>query len=290
MEIGCIGKLNMFWILPLASASSGAPVPAAATTFFQIGPLPVTSSMVALWGVALGILLVVTIGTRKMSLIPSGSQNFVEAVVDAVRGMIAGLLEPKVVGWAFPLIATYFIFIAISNLVDLMPGVGSIGYGHPKEGGLPFAVDHVERPFLRPPTADANLTVSMAIIYFVMSTLWAIWYNGPIGLVKHIFGVKGKIGGFLLLPMTVIFFVVGIVELISILIRPVSLSMRLYGNVYGGESVLTLMLKMLPFGLAAVPFYFLELIVCLVQAIVFTMLCVAFTATLCSHSEEEGGH
>ena len=279
----------MLWILPFASASSGAPVPAAATTFFKIGPLPVTSSMVALWGVALGILLVVGIGTRKMALIPSGAQNFVEAVVDAVRGMIAGLLEPKVVGWAFPLIATYFIFIAVSNLVDLLPGVGSIGYGQPK-AGLPFAVDHVERPFLRPPTADANLTVSMAVIYFVMSTLWAIWYNGPLGLVKHIFGVKGKIGGFLLLPMTVIFAVVGVVELISILIRPVSLSMRLYGNVYGGESVLTLKLKMLPFGIAAVPFYFLELIVCLVQAIVFTMLCVAFTATLCSHSEEEGGH
>ena len=103
----------MFWILPFASA---APVPPAATTFFQIGPLPVTSSMVALWGVALGILLVVGIGTRKMALVPTGSQNFVEAVVDAVRGMIAGLLEPKVVGCAFPLIATYFIFIAISNL------------------------------------------------------------------------------------------------------------------------------------------------------------------------------
>ena len=278
------------WFLPFASASGGAPVPAAATTFFQIGSLPVTSSMVALWGVALGILVVVRLGTRQMALVPSGAQNFVEAVVDAVRGMISGLLEPKVVGWAFPLIATYFIFIALSNLVDLMPGVGSIGYGHVKEGGLPFALEHVERPFLRPPTADANLTVSMAVIYFVMSTFWAIRYNGPVGLIKHIFGVKGKIGGFLLVPMAVIFFVVGIVELISILIRPVSLSMRLYGNVYGGESVLTLMLKMLPFGLAAVPFYFLELIVCLVQAIVFTMLCVAFTATLCSHSEEEGGH
>jgi F-type H+-transporting ATPase subunit a len=90
--------------------------------------------------------------------------------------------------------------------------------------------------------------------------------------------------------MAIIFFIVGIVEVISIMIRPVSLSMRLYGNIYGGESVLTLMLKMLPFGIAAVPFYFLELIVCAVQAIVFTMLCVAFTATLCSHSDEEGGH
>jgi F-type H+-transporting ATPase subunit a len=279
----------MFPILPLA-ASGGPPVPPAATTFFQIGPLPVTSSMIAVWGVAALIIAVVTLGTRRMALVPTGSQNLVEAVVDGVQGMLAGLLEPKVVRWALPLIGTYFIFILLSNLVDLLPGVGSIGYGHTKEGGMPFALDHVERPLLRPPTADANLTVSMAVIYFIMSTIWALRYNGPIGLVKHIFGVKGKIGGFLLIPMAIIFFIVGIVEVISIMIRPVSLSMRLYGNIYGGENVLTLMIKMLPGGIAAVPFYFLELIVCIVQAIVFTMLCVAFTATLCSHSDDEGGH
>ncbi|NBO96936.1 MAG: ATP synthase F0 subunit A [Betaproteobacteria bacterium] len=279
----------MLAFLPLA-ASGGPPVPPAATTFFQIGPLPVTSSMIAVWGVAALIVAVVTLGTRRMALVPTGSQNLVEAVVDGVQGMLSGLLEPKVVRWALPLIGTYFIFILLSNLVDLLPGVGSIGYGHAKEGGLPFAVDHVERPLLRPPTADANLTVAMAVIYFVMSTFWALRFNGPVGLVKHIFGVKGKIGGFLLVPMAVIFFIVGIVEVISIMIRPVSLSMRLYGNIYGGENVLTLMLKMLPGGIAAVPFYFLELIVCVVQAIVFTMLCVAFTATLCSHSDDEGGH
>jgi F-type H+-transporting ATPase subunit a len=279
----------MLAFLPLAAAGA-PPVPPAATTFFQIGPLPVTSSMIAVWGVAALIIAVVTLSTRRMALVPTGSQNLVEAVVDGVQGMLSGLLEPKVVRWALPLIATYFIFILLSNLVDLMPGVGSIGYGHAKEGGLPFALDHVERPLLRPPTADANLTISMAVIYFLMSTFWALRFNGPIGLVKHIFGVKGKIGGFLLIPMAVIFFLVGIVEVISIMIRPVSLSMRLYGNIYGGENVLTLMLKMLPGGIAAVPFYFLELIVCVVQTIVFTMLCVAFTATLCSHSDDEGEH
>ncbi len=279
----------MGFFLPFANAAVGTPVPPAATTVFNLGPLPVTSSMLALWGVALLILAVVMAGTRRMALVPQGAQNLIEATVEAVYNMVAGLLEPKVARWAFPLIATYFIFILLSNFVDLLPGVGSLGYGHAKEGGLPFAVEHVDRPLLRPPTADANVTISMAVIYFVLSTIWAVVYNGPIGLVKHIFGVKGKMGGWLLLPMTIIFFCVGLVELISIMIRPISLSMRLYGNIYGGESVLTLMLKILPYGIAAVPFYFLELIVCAVQAIVFTMLCVAFTATLCSHSEEESG-
>ena len=279
----------MGFFLPFASAAVGAPVSPAATTVFNLGPLPVTSSMLALWGVALLILAVVMAGTRRMAMVPTGAQNLIEATVEAVYNMVAGLLEPKVARWAFPLIATYFIFILLSNFVDLLPGVGSLGYGHAKEGGLPFAVEHVDRPLLRPPTADANVTISMAVIYFVLSTIWAVVYNGPAGLVKHIFGVKGKMGGWLLLPMTIIFFCVGLVELISIMIRPISLSMRLYGNIYGGESVLTLMLKILPYGIAAVPFYFLELIVCAVQAIVFTMLCVAFTATLCSHSEEESG-
>jgi F-type H+-transporting ATPase subunit a len=69
---------------------------------------------------------------------------------------------------------------------------------------------------------------------------------------------------------------------ISLLVRPVALSMRLYGNIYGGESVLTVMLGMAG-GLAAFPFYFLEIIVAVVQAGVFTILCIAFIGTLCSH-------
>ena len=78
--------------------------------------------------------------------------------------------------------------------------------------------------------------------------------------------------------------------MISICVRPVALAMRLYGNIYGGESVLTIMLGK-AWGLAAVPFYFLELMVAVVQALVFTLLSIAFIGTLCSHTEDEGaGH
>jgi len=121
----------------------------------------------------------------------------------------------------------------------------------------------------------------------VMSTIWAVKYNGVWGLIKHIFGPKGGITGAILIPLSVIFVMVGVIEVVSILIRPVALAMRLYGNIYGGESVLALMLHK-AWGLAAVPFYFLELIVAVVQALVFTILCIAFVSTLCSHSEEEG--
>jgi F-type H+-transporting ATPase subunit a len=209
-------------------------------------------------------------------------------VVEGLEDMTKGLLEPKVVRWCFPFVATFFLFILISNLMGLLPGVGSIGYGKPDpHSSWPFSLQHADVPLLRPPTADANTTVAMSGIFFIMSTFWAVRYNGFWGLLKHIFGVKGGITGLIAIPLSLIFLFVGLIEVISIAIRPVALAMRLYGNIYGGESVLTIMLPMLPLGLAAVPFYFLELIVSVVQALVFTMLCIAFIATLCSHSEEE---
>jgi F-type H+-transporting ATPase subunit a len=248
--------------------------------------------MVYTWIIAILMFAVIRLGTRKLTLVPSGLQNLLETVVEGLENMMKGLLEPKVVRWCFPLVATFFLFILISNLMGLLPGVGSIGYGKPAaHSSFPFALEHADVPVLRPPTADANTTVALAGIFFVMSTFWAFRYNGFWGLIKHIFGVKGGITGFIAIPLSLIFLFVGLIEVISIAIRPVALAMRLYGNIYGGESVLTIMMGMLPLGLAAVPFYFLELIVSVVQALVFTMLCIAFIGTLCSHSEEEAaGH
>jgi len=269
---------------------AGPPVTPEAPTLFNIGPIPVTNAMVYTWVIAAVIFITIRLGTRDLKLIPSGLQNAIEAAVEGLENLTRGMLEPKVAGWCFPLVATYFIFIVISNLMGLLPGVGSIGWGHPAEhSSLPFAIGHADLPLFRPPTADANTTVAMAGIFFVMSTFWAIKYNGPLGLVKHIFGVKGGMKGPIVIPLTVIFIFIGLIEVISICIRPVALAMRLYGNIYGGENVITIMLTK-GFGLAAVPFYFLEMVVGVVQALVFTMLCIAFISTLCSHMEDEHAH
>jgi F-type H+-transporting ATPase subunit a len=269
-------------------AGSGPAVPMIAPTLFKIGPLPVTNSMVNTWIIAAVIFLVVRLGTRKLSLVPNRLQNVIETIIEALDDMTKGLLEPKVVRWSFPLVATFFLFILLSNLTGLLPGVGSLGYGTPDAHSiLPFALEHADQPLFRPPTADANTTVAMALVFFVMSTWWAIKYNGFWGLLKHIFGLKGGIKGIAAVPLSLIFLFVGIIEVISIAIRPVALAMRLYGNIYGGESVLTIMLAKLPFGLAAIPFYFLELLVAVIQALVFTMLSIAFIGTLCSHMDDE---
>lgn len=240
------------------------------------------------WIIAAMIFFVVRAGTKNLKEVPAGLQNVIEAVVEGLEDVTKGLLEPKVVRWCFPLVATYFLFIVTSNLMGLLPGVGSIGFGHhAANSALPFALEHADVPLFRPPTADANTTVAMSLIFFIMSTFWAVKYNGPVGLIKHVFGVKGGMTGWIVLPLTVIFIGVGLIEVVSIAIRPVALAMRLYGNIYGGESVLTIMLGK-AYGLAALPFYFLELIVAVVQALVFTLLCIAFIGTLCSHTEEEG--
>lgn len=269
-------------------AHEGPPVSADAPTLFHIGPLPVTNSMVYTWVIAAVIFLAVRLGTRKMSEIPTGTQNIVEAAVEGLEELTKGLLEPKVARWVFPTAATFFLFIVVSNLMGLLPGVGSIGKGLPDAASsLPFAVKHADVPWFRPPTADANMTVAMAAVFFVMNLFWALRYNGPLGLVKHLFGVKGGMTGWIVIPLSLIFIFIGLIEIISMGIRPVALAMRLYGNIYGGESVLTIMLTGSPLGIGALPFYFLELLVAVVQALVFTLLAIAFTGALCSHEEDE---
>jgi F-type H+-transporting ATPase subunit a len=266
-----------------------------APTLFNIGPLPVTNSMVCTWIVAALIVLIVRLTTWKMKEIPSGGQNLMEALIEGWEGLMGNVLEPNVVKWVFPFAMSFFIFIVISNLTDLLPGVGSIGLGHPdKASALPFAIEHVTKPFFRPPTTDANLTVAMAGIFFVMCLYWAVKYNGPFGVIKHVFGVKVDANKWVYPLLFLLFIFIGVMESFSILfIRPVALALRLYGNIFGGETMLTMALDQKPWYFAvlvAIPGYFFEVVVCLLQAFVFTMLVVAFVGTLCTHADEEHAH
>jgi F-type H+-transporting ATPase subunit a len=280
---------------PASAETEKALVPQVAPTLFHLFGsrwLPVTNSMVSTWIVAAVIIVIVRFSTWHLKEVPAGAQNVMETLVESWESLAGSVLEPKVARWVFPYATTFFIFIFISNLTDLLPGVGSIGFGTPDPSSiLPLAIGHVDTPWFRPPTTDANLTVAMAAVYFVMSTFWALRYNGPVGLMKHIFGVKVKTGKWFFLPLLLLFIFIGLSEMISIVIvRPVALAMRLYGNIFGGESLLTMTLthKPLILGiLGALPFYFFELLVCFLQAFVFAMLTIAFVGTLCMHMDEE---
>ncbi len=285
----------------VAEEHAGALVSSYAPTLFKIGPVEFTNSMVYAWVVAGVIIVFVRVGTRKLSAdqVPTNSGNLIEGLVEGWEGLINMILEPKVTRWVFPFAVTFFIFALTSNLLGLLPGVGSIGWGPKASAGenfssLPFAIEHATTPLARPPTADANMTVVMALIFLVMSLYWGFRYNGPLGLVKHIFGVKVESSKLFYIPLLLMFTFVGLMELLSILfVRPLALAIRLYGNIFAGESLLAMTMSMKSFFLSllvSMPFMFFELFVAVVQAFVFAMLTIVFAGTLCSHSEDEHGH
>lgn len=282
----------------VAAEHAGPMVPMFAPTLFKIGSVPITNSMLLSWVVVLFIVAIVQIGTRRMSAekVPSGLSNLLEAMVEGWDSLSGMILEPKVSRWVFPFAVTFFIFALFSNFVDLIPGVGSIGYGLPAQPGsafssLPLAVEHVELPFVRPPTSDANLTMAMALIFLVMTFIWALRYNGLVGVIKHVFGVKVETTKWLYPLVALMFLFVGAMEALSIVfVRPLALAVRLYGNVFAGETLLTMTMTAKPFLMGLVlslPFYFFEIFVAVVQAFVFAMLTIVFAGTLCSHSDED---
>src|ERR1700744_1631432 len=137
-------------------------VPPAAEPVFTVLGLPVTNSMICTWIVAAIILVVVRLSTWNIKEIPTGMQNLIEAMVEGWEGLIGDILDKRVTRWVFPFATTFFIFIVISNLTDLIPGVGSIGVTRTDAAGQSSFT-----PLFRPPTTDANLTVAMAGIFLI---------------------------------------------------------------------------------------------------------------------------
>jgi len=260
-------------------------LPLKPATLIHIGKFAITNSMLVTWIVAAGIIVFAQSATRRIERIPSGIQNFWEWLVEGLYNFLENIIGRDLVRKTFWFFATIFIFILFVNWFGLIPGVGTIGWGHhdPTTG-----IFRVDRPLLRGGNADLNMTTAMAAIFFVLWVVWAIQANGVGGFLRHLFGAKGETTGILKLVMVVVFFMVGWLEVISILFRPVSLSFRLFGNIYAGESTLEVMSSMVPFlsWLIPIPFYFLELLVGVVQALVFTLLTAVFTLLIAQHGPE----
>jgi F-type H+-transporting ATPase subunit a len=241
---------------------------------------PVTNSMVVSWIVALALIVFARIATRDMKRVPGGAQNLLEWLVGGLYGFLERIIGPRLVKRTFWFLATVFIFILSANWVGLIPGVGTIGWGHQTSHG--FVVD---QPLFRGANADLNLTLAMALVFFACWIVWALQEVGPGGFLKGLFAPKGASTGLMRVLMIVVFFAAGLLEVVSILFRPVSLSFRLFGNVFAGENMLETMSRVVP-GLGwllPIPFYFMELLVGLVQALVFMLLCAVFTLLACAH-------
>ena len=245
--------------------------------------LPITNSMVVTWITALSLILFAKVATRDMKLVPEGAQNLWERLIEGLHTFLEGVIGRHLVKRTFWFFASIFIFILAANWVGLIPGVGTVGWGHQTAEG--FAID---QPLFRGANADLNLTLAMALVFFACWIVWALQEHGPLGFLRELFAPKGESAGLMRVVMVVVFFAVGCLEIVSILFRPISLSFRLYGNTFAGENMLETMSTQFP-GLGwllPVPFYFLELLVGLVQAMVFMLLTAVFTLLICQHEEE----
>lgn len=269
------------------SAASSEPeehgLPQEAVELTRFFGLPITNSMVVTWITALGLIIFARVATRNMKPVPEGAQNFCEWLVESLYTFLEGIIGRHLVERTFWFFATIFIFILAANWVSLIPGAGTVGWGYPTARGF-----RIDEPLFRGANADLNLTLAMALVFFACWIVWALRDLGPLGFLKELFAPKGESTGVMKVLMVVVFFAAGCLEVISILFRPVSLSFRLYGNIFAGENMLETMSRLV-YGLGwllPIPFYFLELLVGLVQALVFMLLTAVFTLLICQHEEE----
>jgi F-type H+-transporting ATPase subunit a len=232
-----------------------------------------------------------------MKQVPSGAQNLFEMIFEKLYAFVEGILGPKVAPKAFPLLSTFFFFWLFSNWLGLMPGVGTVGQGVVENGHF-----HVTKPLLRPSAADLNAGLAIAMTFMVVWLWISIKEVGIGGFLSHLFAPKGKSKSPLMqVFLMVVFFGVGLLEIVSISIRPFSLSLRIFGNIFAGENLLHAMAELgdklgapdavafIMRCLVPVPFYFLELLVGFLQAIVFTLLCTVYIQLSTAHDDHGHG-
>jgi F-type H+-transporting ATPase subunit a len=261
----------------LATSAHAAEGNAAPAELFRIGPLPVTNAIATTWVVSLLILvgLRMLVGTPKM--IPGRGQALVESALQGLKDLFEPIVGKRAFASSFPLLVTLFLYIVLQNWSGLLPGVGTIGWGYEADG-----VFHVTKPFIRPANSDWNGTIALAAVSMLVWGYVVLRHAGPKVILHDLFGnkaSKSEIAAAIYYPLSLIFIIVGFIEIVSIAIRPFTLSVRLFGNVFGGENLLHAT-GFVP------PFYFLETLVGLVQALVFTLLVSIYIGLLCNHGDD----
>lgn len=244
----------------------------AAETISRIGALPITNSLVhSAFTSVLFILGSVILAVKGLSRVPKGFQNGIEFIIEKLLHSIESITgDRKKAVKFFPLVSTIFLFLLVSNYIGLLPFVGPLGVYEIHEGKTIFI------PLFRSAAADMNTTLSLALISVIATHLFGV---AGIGLWKH----AGRfINPKLLLKNPILFFV-GLLEMIGEIAKIVSFSFRLFGNIFAGE-VLLIVIGSLVAYIAPIPFYFLELFVGFIQALVFATLTLVFLTMATSES------
>ncbi|HLS27538.1 MAG TPA: F0F1 ATP synthase subunit A [Opitutales bacterium] len=278
--LALFGLLGLAPVLAAASTELEKLSPRADILWTPLG-FPITNSMVTSWVIAGLLILLIRFAIKKPTLVPHRGQAMVEAVVQGITDLIEPIVGSRMVRVTFPLLAALFVYILIQNWSGLLPGVGTIGWGKDSGGGISQAL-------IRPGHADMNTTLALAIVSMVAWVYYIIRYAGFKAIAYDLFGNKAdrtEVPLVIFIGLFGVFFFVGLIEVISILFRPVSLSFRLFGNVFGGENLLHEMMGLFAW-VVPIPFYGLEVLIGLVQALVFTLLVAVYIGLVCNHEEE----
>lgn len=257
-----------------------------AEPIFEIGSFHVTNSLLNSWLVVILIVIFSVAIKRKISIVPKACQNALEMVVEGFLGIFDSVTGSREKSWKFfPFVFAFFLFILLNNWLGLLPGIGSIGK---------VVVEHGENvfiPYFRGGTADLNTTLALAIIGVVASHIIGviavgIWHHlNKFVNFKAILEMPKKIkqdpAVIIVNPIKIF---VGLLEIIGEAAKIASLSFRLFGNIFAGEVLLASMSAILAFGLP-IPFMFLEVIVGLIQALIFAMLILVYLTMYTSHDE-----
>ena len=278
--------LSFLFASSLLGAGAGG-VNLTAEEAFKIGSLPVTNSMITSWIISLLIILIIRYLVGNVSLIPSKGQLVVETIVGSIRGILEPIVGRKAFFASFWLLNGLFIFILVQNWSGLLPGVGTIGDGYYDEHGH----FKIKNSFIRPGNADLNMTFALASVANICWLYLIFKFEGIKNIVVHIFGNKAdkkEVGIAFFVGLIPLFIAVGVIEIVSILFRPVSLTFRLFGNVFGGENLLHSMFYLVPelAWILPLPFYFMEILIGFVQALVFMLLIAVYIGLMCNHGEE----
>lgn len=249
---------------------------------FHVGPVPVTNTVVNVW---IAIIIFLTLGVlikRKISMRPGKLQNGFEYILELLLPYFDQVTGDRKKTIRFlPIVGTIFFFILLSNWLGLLPGTGSITVGH--------------NMLLRPANTDLNLTVVMALVSVIASHVFAFV---SIGVFTHLgkfvqFGnvIRSIKKGPMAIFSALIEFAVGLLEIVSEMAKVLSLSLRLFGNIFAGEVLISVMSALVA-ALVPTPFMMLELLVGLIQAAVFAMLTLVYmtVASSAPHGAEEAHH
>ncbi|MCH8349095.1 MAG: F0F1 ATP synthase subunit A [Chloroflexi bacterium] len=231
----------------------------------------VTNTLLSAWFATIVLVLFFVLGARTKSLVPGRYQSFIESLLEGVLGFCSSVLGPEMARKVFPVVATIFFFVLFNAWLALLPFYQFLGFTQDGE---------IKAHLLRSAGTDLNMPLSLALISFVFVEYWGFRAHG-FGYLKKFFALGNL---FRLRPMGLIDAFVGVLELVSELVRIVSFTFRLFGNMTAGEILVVMITFLVPF--IAVEFVFgLELLVGLIQAVIFAALTVVFLSVAVHHGE-----